>query len=91
MDLDHLEKLISKIDLRNETVNGIAEYCIANSKSTETEIANVIQKSFPTYYSERMLAILKLVSEIFMKTSSSPTDKQRFLKPLAAKSKVYIE
>jgi hypothetical protein len=38
-----------------------------------------------------MLAILKLVSEIFLRTSMAPTDKHRFLKPLASKAKVYIE
>jgi hypothetical protein len=38
-----------------------------------------------------MLAILKLVSEIFLKTSMEATDRNRFLKPLAPKAKVYIE
>jgi hypothetical protein len=51
MDLDHLERLIVKIDLKPETINGIADYCILNSKSAENDIANIIHKSFPSHYS----------------------------------------
>lgn len=51
MDLDHLERLILKIDLKPDTINSITDYCILNSKSIENDIANVIHKSFPTHYS----------------------------------------
>lgn len=35
MDLDYLEKQLSTIDLRDENINAVAEYCIANSRGSE--------------------------------------------------------
>lgn len=91
MDLDHLENLISKITLKPETINMIAEYCVVNSRDIENQIANIIHKNFPTHYNEKMLALLELVSEIFLRTGVGEKRDERFFKPLAAKAKVYIE
>lgn len=89
MDLDHLERQLVNISLHDESIQSIAEYCIVNSRNCESEIGKVIDKHFPSYYDPKMLALLKLVSEIFVKTGEKKED--RFFKPLAPKAKVYIE
>ncbi len=38
-----------------------------------------------------MFALIKLVSEIFIRTGTGEKKDNRFVKPLASKAKVYIE
>jgi hypothetical protein len=70
MDLGHLEKLISSIDLKKEMVRSIAEYCVINNKENENEIAKILETEFyrPTTKVIQKIAILDVVSEIFLMT-----------------------
>lgn len=64
---------------------------MVNGKENAVQVASIVHKNFPTYYSEKCLAILSLVSEILIRTGTGEKKDDRFFRPLAPKAKVYIE
>ena len=89
MDLSYLEKALRKIELKNEMIKGISEYCVLNSKGCENEVAKIIDEEYQTHIVEQKLAIFQAIHEIFVDTAAK--GETRFLKLIGGRVKNYIE
>lgn len=70
-------------------IKGISEYCILNSRGCENEVAKIIDEEYQTHVIEQKLAILEVISEIFIMTGTK--GETRFLKLIGGRVKNYIE
>ena len=89
MDLSYFEKSLSGLEIGKEGIKGVVEYCINNSKGSESEVAKIIDNEYQTHVIDSKPAILEVISELFLHTGTK--GETRFLKLIGSRVKNYIE
>ncbi len=90
MDLDHLENALENLELKQDQIRSVAEYCITNNANSELEITKLIEKHFLRHKDARpKTALFLLTSEIFFEANLRKN--KLFFKHLSPKIKPFIE